>query len=343
MKSLIVAAVSAAVIACAFAGGASAQQQPRQPKLIKEGEPGRIVEVVGDNLIVVTGKLDCPEWSLVSGICFADVMGQMQQSGEPVLRTIGTGLREDEITAQTLASTGTVYDVKRQGESFAVTKVGSLDMAVPQRCGRLNGHLMRVAFDETGAQRTLRSRVNVVCDGGAPLGNTSGLQPTQTLGDDPVAPGYRASLGEAVQQFTRTPVAGPALSIYEFYGDETLVVYPQNCIPEDRLFDGACFSSVKSYMQQYGYTDFNVIKTDANYRIGSELSFSGPASIIKVLTGSDYTSWKARHSVSYDPGVRWPGSCQNYGYDPNQKGVVVTGSGRAQFFTRMACPPLTFR
>lgn len=342
MKSMFAAAVSAAVIACAFAGGAWAQQQPRQPKLIQEGEPGHVVEVVGDNLIVVTGKLDCPEWSLVGGICFADVMGQMQQSGEPILRTIGTALREDEITSQLLASKGIVYDVKRQGESFAVTKVGALDVMVPQRCGRLNGHFIRSAFDDSGPQRTLRSRVNVICDGGAPLGNTSNLQPTQTLGDGPLMPGYKASLDEAARAFSMTPLAGPALSIYEFYGDETLVVFPQNCVPEDRLFDGACFSNVKSYMQQYGYTDFNVVKTDANYRVGSVLPDS-QMSVIKVLTGGDFTAWKARHASRYDAGLRYPGGCQTYGYDPNKSGVIITGAGRAQFYERMACPPLTFR
>lgn len=302
-----------------------------------------VVEVFGDNLIVATAKPDCPEWSMVGGICFADVMMQMQQSGEPVLHTIGTDMQSDGLTAQSLAAYGTMYDVKLQGESFAVTKVGALDLMVPSRCGRLNGHMIRPVFDDSGTQRTLRTRVNVVCDGGAPLGNTRGLVATTTLGDGPLAPGEKAFLGEQVQPYSLTPAAGPALSIYEFYGDETLLVYPQTCAPEDRLFDGACFSQVKYYMQQYRYTDFNVIKTDANYRVGSTLSFNGPADVIKVLTGPDYTAWKARHAVSFDPGVRMPSGCQSYGYDPNQSGVVVTSPGRAQFYKRMACPPLTFR
>lgn len=334
MKQIVVLAAVAAIIGHFGLVGAWAQQ----PKLIKQGQAGQVVEVGGDNLIVVTGRADCPSWSVVSDICFADVMGQMQQSGAPSLRTIGTSLQDEGLTPQRVASTGAVYEVVKQGESFAVTKVGPLDPMVPVRCGRLRGQSLRVEFDASAPQRTLRTNVTVVCDGGAPEGAGSAM-PTQRLPDGSPAPGELASLGEEAAPYSRIPMAGSPLSIYEFYGDTTLLVFPQaNCAPEDRLFNGACFSRVKGYMQQNGYRDVNVVLTDANYTIGSVLSM-GHADVIKVLSG-DYVTWKARHAATYDAGIRYPGGCQYYGNDPNKEGVIIVGPGQAQFYERMACPPL---
>lgn len=341
MKTTLKAAISVVLLMCAFAGQAAAQMQP---KLIREGVPGRIVRVSGDSPIVVMAKADCPAWSLVDGICFADVIVEMQQTGQDVLRTFGANSTDETLAAQQLALLGQVYDVKKQGEAYMVNKVGPLDVTIPRRCGRLQGQNIQVQFDTSSPKKTLYSTIVVVCDGGAPLSNAS-LEPTLDLPGLPVIPGAQAKLGEPGIPSLQAPIAGAALSIYEFYGDETLVVYPQNgCAPEHRLFDGACFSSVMGHMQANGYTDMNVIKTDANYRVGSQLSFSGPADVIKVLTGGDYTSWKARHAVTFDAGVRYPNGCTRYpDYDPNREGVVIVRSNVAQFFTRMACPPLSYR
>ncbi len=320
--------------------GLSTTALAQQPKLIQEGQPGSIVQIGGDNLIVATSKADCPAWAVVGdGVCFADVMVSMQQSGEESLHAIATGLPAEGLTAERLVATGFIYEVKKMGEQFAVNKFAAFDLMVPQRCGRLNGQQVRFAIDTTGPLHTLKSSALVICDGGTPTTPGASMAPTQTLPYSAPSPGYKVALGEAVRPFSRTPLAGPALAIYEFYGDEALVVFKQGCNPEDLLFDGACFSSVKAHMRQNGYTDVNVIMTDGSYRVGSQLSFSREADVVKVLSG-DYVTWKARHAVRFDNGVRTASGCQSYGSDPNKSGVIIVRSNVAQYYERMACPPL---
>lgn len=317
--------------------------QAQQPKLIQGGEEGVFTRYYSDAYVVAAGDPECaPEAELEPGICFDDAIDFMSDYGLRSTLVIGSTAMGDTISPMALAISGAIFRLSSGADGFEVERLTKSELRISRSCGRIEGEAIKHQWSSDTRVRALVSTALVVCDGGIPTSFRGAPQAQQTVPEYEPQAGVRVNVGGSTVPFSQAPFAEEAVFIYEFYGDQTLLVYPQNCLPEDRLFDGACFSQVKSFMQQRGITDQNVIKADGNYQIGSRLSFSNQADVIKVLTNRNYDNWKARHAHTFDSGVRYPGGCRNI-QDRNDSGVIVTGSGMVQFYKWMACPQLTFR
>ena len=339
MKSIVRLAVAAA------AGLLPMTAHAQQPKLIQGGEDeGVFTRFYSEAYVVAAGKPDCaPEAELEPGMCFDDAIGFLQLTGVSSVLVMGSTMMSDSVSPMALAISGSVFELTANADGIEVERLEKSELRISSRCGRIQGEAVRHQWGGDTRVRTLLSSATVVCDGGIPSNVRGVPEPSQTFPAQMPVAGSKAKFGGPSVPYSEAPMAQPVVFIYEFYGDQTLLVYPEGCIPEDRLFNGACFSQVKSYMQQNGITDLNVIATDGNYNVGSQLAFgNGPADVIKVLTNRNYDGWKARHSPTFDSGVRYPNGCQTI-RSQQESGVIIVSPGVAQFYKWMQCPRLNIR
>lgn len=141
------------------------------------------------------------------------------------------------------------------------------------------------------------------------------------------------------------PLAPAPVAIYEFYGNETLLVTPGSCAQEARLRGGdACFNQVMAYMRQTGQRDVQVVSLDNNYAPGTVVPFRTGNSRIRydiliVTATPDFTQFGAHETSRYNAGVRPASGCSLPDqWIPGSEGVIVGAGNRGRFYTWYACP-----